>query len=150
MEEKWIDEFIDSYQTTYVFAIKEISDRVRKHDREVSIEQFFLLRELTRQDALSATEIACMMNVNKSAMTTKIKRLEEKNWITREKNSADRREILIKITQAGKDFTLKCEQDMKGLILDWVAILGEEESTEFLRLYQLITQTVVAKKRGEA
>ncbi|WP_163653657.1 MarR family winged helix-turn-helix transcriptional regulator [Listeria sp. PSOL-1] len=149
MEQHLVQQLIDSYQTTYIRATKDISEIINSLDREISTEQFFFLRELKKTDGISATDMAKRLNVNKSAITSKIKHLEEKRYIKKEVNLSDKRSMIVSMTDKGAAFTVKCEQVVERLIATWLNQLGDEESSQFVHLYSQFTTEVFQHVKEE-
>lgn len=124
-------------------AISEIS----ANTVDLSIEQFFVLREIATGDEISATELSACLNVNKSAITPKLKKLEEKDYIRRERNKQDKRAVVLTITEKGNSVYEECERQLELLVNEWLEILGEEDSEQFFELFQKINKSVVKPKK---
>lgn len=146
MEKQKIKQLIRSYQQTYIFALTQIHQVISElstNTADISIEQFFVLREVADNDGISASDIAISLLVNKSAVTPKLKKLEEKGYIIRAKNPSDKRAIVLTITEKGNEVYQECERKMENLVNEWLEILGETESEQFLKLYEKITKSVI-------
>lgn len=99
---------------------------------DLSIEQFFVLREIAAYDGISATELAAALSVNKSAITPKLKRLVEKGYIRREKNHQDKRAVILTISEKGNSVYEECEKRLELLVNEWLEILGKKTANTFL------------------
>ncbi|EUJ27420.1 MarR family transcriptional regulator [Listeria floridensis FSL S10-1187] len=148
-----IDHFIDGYMRTYLFALKEIDQAIEQVDfygKRISMEQFFMLRELCREEnGVSATQLSCRLNVNKSAVSAKIKNLEEKGFLVRSQNPFDRRAVVLHVSDQGREIFKVCEKAMQDLIGDWLRRFGKENSEMFMTLYdRLIDLVIVNLERG--
>lgn len=150
MEKQKVKQLIHSYQQTYIFALTQIHQAISElstSTADISIEQFFVLREIAENDGIGASDLALCLLVNKSAVTPKLKKLEEKGYIKREKNSTDKRAIVLTISQKGNEVYQECEQKLENLVNDWLEILGEKDSEQFLKLYEKITKSVIQTRR---
>lgn len=81
MERQKVKQLIKSYQQTYIFAMNQIHQAISEISAstvDLSIEQFFVLREIATYDGISATELAATLAVNKSAITPKLKKISRK------------------------------------------------------------------------
>lgn len=81
MGKEKISRLIESYMDTYIFALNSIHQLIADTSMggsDLSLEQFFTLREIASNDTINAGDIAKKFAVTKSAIATKIKRLEEK------------------------------------------------------------------------
>ncbi len=71
--------------------------------KEYSPEQIQVLKILSTYGALSSGKLATMQAVHKSAISNRLKKLEEKGLITSERDIKDQRTKIIQITSAGTD-----------------------------------------------
>jgi DNA-binding MarR family transcriptional regulator len=66
--------------------------------------QFFILRNLWEEDGRPLKELADSLNCTPATMTGIADTLERKKLVYRAANPADRRSLLLKLTEAGKEF----------------------------------------------
>ncbi|EIA19334.1 MarR family winged helix-turn-helix transcriptional regulator [Listeria fleischmannii] len=153
MNEKQINHFVDSYMRTYIFAFKEVNqviEQVTLDGKNISVEQFFLLRELTKKEGMSATELSNSLNVNKSAVSAKIRNLEDKGFLLRMNNPDDRRAVMLHISEKGNSIFNLCETEMKNLVYTWLLQLGDADAELFMNLYdKVIDSVVMTQARGK-
>lgn len=71
-------------------------------DKELSRNEFTILRILSEQGPKKVTEFAPILEVSASHITAVTDALVEKEWITRIRSKEDRRIIRIHITEAGE------------------------------------------------
>ncbi|AQY50945.1 putative MarR family transcriptional regulator [Listeria weihenstephanensis FSL R9-0317] len=148
MESEKIKQLIKSYEETYIFATRQLHDAIAEQilgKEGISFEQFLVLRYLAENGESSPNHLATVLHVHKSAITTKINRLLEKNLIHKEKNQQDQRSFVLNVTENGEKVYQACEQKLEELVSSWVEILGEEDSEQFLALYKKITASVIRK-----
>ncbi|MBC1805829.1 winged helix-turn-helix transcriptional regulator [Listeria sp. FSL L7-0993] len=150
MERQKVKQLIKSYQQTYIFAMTHIHQAISEistNTVDLSIEQFFVLREIAAYDGISATELAATLSVNKSAITPKLKKLVDKGYIRRKRNQQDKRAIVLTISEKGNNVYEACEKQLELLVNEWLEILGENDSEHFFELFQKITKSVVEPKK---
>ncbi|MBC2191569.1 winged helix-turn-helix transcriptional regulator [Listeria sp. FSL L7-0229] len=150
MERQKVKQLIKSYQQTYIFAMTHIHQAISEistNTVDLSIEQFFVLREIAAYDGISATELAATLSVNKSAITPKLKKLLDKGYIRRKRNQQDKRAIVLTISEKGNNVYEACEKQLELLVNEWLEILGEKDSEHFFELFQKITKSVVEPKK---
>ena len=70
----------------------------RVRDMDLTRSQWWLLTHLYRQDGLTQTELAELMEIEKPSLGRLLDRLELKSWIRREADPADRRVKRVYLT----------------------------------------------------
>lgn len=84
-------------------CLKQIRNEVNEIlDKELSRNEFTILRILSEQGPKKVTEFAPILEVSASHITAVTDALVEKEWITRIRSKEDRRIIRIHITEAGE------------------------------------------------
>jgi DNA-binding MarR family transcriptional regulator len=105
-------------------------------DQEVRQSEFRLLFTLLETDAtgIKVSDLSMQMQITPGAVTHMLNPLEEGGYIARLADPADRRVVLVKLTDKGKHTveTLKAKflEKLTGL----VGFLGERDVRELLRL----------------
>lgn len=56
---------------------------------------------------------------------------------------------MLTVTENGEKVYQACEQKLENLVSNWLEILGEEDSEQFLTLYKKISESVIQKTKGE-
>ncbi len=91
---------MSAYPRVY-FACHTRHVRDPKTDEEISRHQASILDHLDGVEGTSLLELADHMGVTPSTMSLNIDRLERRGYVTRERDTADRRRVLLKRTAAG-------------------------------------------------
>ncbi len=111
----------------------------------------FVLRCLARSPApLLPSDLSEQIHASTARIAVVLNRLERKGFVSRAIDTADRRRILVTLTEAGREYTETvraqlCE-NMKCLLEE----LGEQDAQEYLRITKRIlriTQSSVNKAR---
>jgi len=90
---------------------------------KVSYPQFFLLTYLDEEECLSMSSIAKMMGHSTAAATGMVDKLQELGYLKRFTAAADRRKIMVRITEQGKELIAR----MRGTIARNLANLMAQE-----------------------
>jgi len=91
---------LDAYPRIY-FACHTRHVRDPRTDEALSVHQASILDHLDAVDPLSMTDLAGHMGVTVATMSLAIDRLEAKAYVRRERDSRDRRRVLLRITESG-------------------------------------------------
>ena len=103
-------------------------------------EAFVLHYIFKRGGDVQPGEIGNAMNVSTARIAAALNSLEKKGLITRRIDTANRRNILVAITQAG----VKLAEDHRRIALESIAkmleLLGEHDAKEYVRIMQKLAQ----------
>lgn len=92
---------------------------------KISYPQFFLLTYLAEEESLSMSNIARMMGHSTAAATGMVDKLQELGHLKRYTAAADRRKIMVRITEQG----LELVERMRGNIArDLAALMAREDN----------------------
>lgn len=84
--------------------------------RELSLPQLFLLITLHERQTLTVSALADRLGVTAPSASALIDRMEERGWVVRERDAADRRVVHVSITDAGDNLL----DEMMGMKRDRV------------------------------
>jgi homoprotocatechuate degradation regulator HpaR len=71
-------------------------------DHDVTEQQWRVMRVLSEEGTLDATEVADKASILAPSLTRMIRSLEERGFITKHKDKADGRRVLLQVTAAGQ------------------------------------------------
>jgi DNA-binding MarR family transcriptional regulator len=97
-----------SKQTSLLYAVKRVEQVIRSHLDDllkptgITALQYTALTVLERHDGLPAAQLARNSFVTPQSMADMVRALEERRLIIRERNLRNRRELLIRLTDAGR------------------------------------------------
>jgi DNA-binding MarR family transcriptional regulator len=83
---------------------------------------------------LTATDLCTETKILKSQMNRILTQLEEKNLITRERSTQDRRKVYVCLTNEQSNAYLKQHEQIIKLLDDIIAKLGEEKTLEIIEV----------------
>ena len=111
-------------------VMSAFQQRIEKH--QLTLSQYFILRELWQDDGLSQREISERVNMLGPAMTVVLDTMEARGFVVRVRSSEDRRRINIFLTAKGRDLrpmSLRYSAEMHDAVL-----AGRSQSdVEFVR-----------------
>ena len=106
------------------------------------------LMALYRHEGLTQEELARELNVNKSSVTRQLAALEEKGYIRREADPADRRSLLVYPTDKANGL----RERMRRVLRDWsdylTADFTEEERETLSRLMGRVAERAESYVKG--
>jgi len=101
-------------------------------------ESYILNNLLKRSDAALPSELSADMGISTARVAVILNNLENKEYITREMDSSDRRKILVRLTEKGK---MRIVDEHKQLFENTrfvIREIGEEDAHELIRILQKI------------
>ena len=132
------DRLVDDVLALY-HLIRRTSHPV--HRAEMTPEQYWLLRLLRRHGALSIGELAEVLGVTGSSVTTACKRLEKVGLVTRERQVDDERMVRVALTDEGSARIESWEQLRRELLTQLLAPLDQDEQHTLQHLLERVLET---------
>ena len=110
MREK-LEEAIELFQEVLIYGSEHVvkSVNVDVWD-EYSPEQIQVLKILSTQGPLSNGKLAEIQGVHKSAISTRLKKLEEKGLVASDKDPNDQRAKVVQLTTSGEEVLRKSDE----------------------------------------
>ncbi|GGH74081.1 DNA-binding MarR family transcriptional regulator [Pullulanibacillus pueri] len=137
MDENQLNHIIERYEELNYLIHKRgeylISQEIHA---ELTYDQQFALRHIHKRKTTTSSELAQFLNVNKSAITALIRRLEEKGLIKRERQSLDRRIVHLSLTTKGVQLFDECEKKINELVSQLIKRFKDQEIIQFIELYE--------------
>jgi len=103
-------------------------------DEALQGEAFVLHYIMRHGDDVLPGEICDEMNVSSARIAQTLNNIEKKGWITRQISLNDRRKILVKLTQEGKNAAEKHNHDVVEIAAKMLYLLGEHDAKEYVRI----------------
>ena len=125
--------------TSLLYLVKRLELAVRAKLDEllrpsgITALQYTALTVLERHDGLSAAQLARDSFVTAQSMADMVRALEERALIRRERNPGNRRELLILLTDAGRELLAAHAEPVRLLEEQMVAGLAGRQIDEFRR-----------------
>jgi DNA-binding MarR family transcriptional regulator len=96
------------------------------------------------------TELAGREGLAQPTTTLMVKRLEERGWVARERDSADGRVVLVSLTAAGEKALAEVRADYRGALRDHMLAMSDEEVADLLTATHALQTLVEALQQGDA
>ncbi|MEG6574992.1 MarR family transcriptional regulator [Caldibacillus debilis] len=100
--------------------------------------QFILLLLISREGSPKLARLAEEMNVQPSAITVLIDRLEKLNYVKRITDPDDRRSVRVELTPLGREIIHDFRQRRRGILKSYLNRLSEEEIRTLTELLEKI------------
>ncbi|WP_270179753.1 MarR family winged helix-turn-helix transcriptional regulator [Alkalihalobacillus sp. CinArs1] len=148
MDERLI-EAVELFEDVMVFGTERVLKNVEADVwQEYSLEQIQVLKLISKNGALTAGVIAELQGVHKSAISNRLKKLEEKALIKIVKSEQDQRTKLVDLTEKGTEVLKESDQAVYAYIHDLFANhVKDEELDNFLIMFRKIKS--ILKLEGE-
>jgi len=109
---------------------------------EITPEQYWLLRLLHRRGPMSISELAEVLGVTGSSITTACKRLEKAGLVKRERqgDGCDERVVLAVLTAQGVEQIEMWQQERREMLSHMLSPLTQQEQDELQRLIERVLE----------
>ncbi|MBN8192124.1 MarR family transcriptional regulator [Bacillus sp. NTK074B] len=147
--DKRLIEAVELFEDVMVFGTERVLKNVKAEVwQEYSPEQIQMLKLVSKNGPIPAGMIAELQCVHKSAVSNRLKKLEEKNLIEIVKAEGDQRSKLVCLTDEGHKVVAESDQAVytyiEALFADQVK---DEELDQFLTMFRKIK--TILKLEGE-
>ena len=138
-----VDESLPGYVNESVATLEKIltSDNFSVFERitRISRGEIFVLKILLFNNGTSSpTEISEAMKSTKGRISAILNSLEKKGFIGREIDKDNRRNIIVTLTESGRDYVMKELQECYRIVAHVFEELGEEDSKKFVELTERV------------
>ncbi|MDM5298000.1 MarR family transcriptional regulator [Bacillus pumilus] len=147
MDQHKIAQLIQRYADVYIMMEKKVSSLIaEKLNKELTLDQYYSLRYINLHPGCTSTDLATECNVNKSAVTSMTNRLFNKNYIIREHDQADRRNVHLYVTPEGKDVVSRMEKQLQDFVRSYFEKFEEKEMESFIQTYEKLYQIIIEEE----
>jgi DNA-binding MarR family transcriptional regulator len=108
--------------------------------------QLIILKVLAKKGAMKPGLLAREVNLSHATVTGIVKRLENKNLISRQKDAVDRRSYLLSITEGGKSMLDSMPPMLQESFINKLSALKDWEKTLILSSLQRVTCMMSAEE----
>ncbi|NOU79449.1 MarR family transcriptional regulator [Paenibacillus sp. LMG 31459] len=98
----------------------------------LTVEQYTTLAHIQQAGSCTSSELAAEFGVKKSAVTSIINRLFEKEWVQRDTDPKDRRNIYLSLTDQGRTVFTETDLKIRRLVQPVIHEFQNEEIVDFL------------------
>jgi DNA-binding MarR family transcriptional regulator len=105
------------------------------YDKEMSRNEFFILKTLYEQGSKKSSDLSKMLNVSASHITAVTDSLIEKSWIQRVRSVSDRRIVDLHLTDEGKNTLELFEKKKTDFLLQKFNDFSDQDMENFITLF---------------
>lgn len=113
---------------------KELHDVIAKSGESMNYPHFFILHTLFYKEKCMVSELGNVMGLTSGAITTSINKLEEMDYIVRDRDQKDRRVVWVSLTNAGKESIQNIIDERNKVWNEHFLKLTEDEQKQLLVL----------------
>ena len=106
----------------------------------VTTSQCFLVVEIGRNPGICVKELANVLKLDKSAVSRAVEELVQKGFVVREPSKADRRCVVLTLTQEGEARFNKIENDMYEKFKNVFARIPKDKQGQVLEALQIYNE----------
>lgn len=132
-----LDTQVTKASPSLLYMVKQVELVVRSHLDElvrpsgITALQYTALTVLERHDGLSAAQLARDSFVTAQSIADLVRSLETRGLVRRERNPRNRRELLILLTDAGRELLARHEEQVRELEERMVRDLTAHQAQQF-------------------
>ena len=129
------DKTIDGIISRLFITAYKIEEKAtaKESGRRLSISELHVLREIGVGRSKSMSQVALGLKISVGALTTAIKKLEDKGYVQRRRNDEDKRVVNIELTKRGERAFEKNDLFHRNLIDAAIGGLTHEERATLLK-----------------
>jgi DNA-binding MarR family transcriptional regulator len=120
-----------------------ICDRVTIQQLGVTASQGYILLAIPETDSISMNDLSIKMRVANSTMTRMVDQLVQKGKVNRTADNQDRRIVLIRLTEQGKDVRIKLKSTLQDFFSQVLGDLPEDQRGEILHSLEVLNQSIL-------
>lgn len=129
----------------YLYAESRRVTKTEARERGLTGPQVSVLKILEATDDLSLTELSERMSAKNSTITGIVDRMERDGLVVRDRSSSDRRVVLIRATEKGRELAQSVKVGAMELLTSALGSLDEKDRQELRRIVLELAEHV----RGE-
>lgn len=127
--------------------LRGLSHPVRR--AEITPEQYWLLRLLSRVGPLNIGELANQLGITASSATAACKRLEKAELLTRERQVDDERIVRVALTEQGNAQIVIWHERKRQALAEMLSVLDPHEQEQFQQMLERVLEAAGARKYEE-
>lgn len=141
---------LTEFEELYVEFQRSVSVEWQKRmDRLVSSSQAMILRSLAVNGPQNASTLAERLRITPGAVTSLSDKLIASGYAHRNRDSNDRRMVLLEITDQGREILRQFKEENKHVVKQLFSGLPEEDINHLIRIYQHVLTNIETGKVEE-
>lgn len=102
--------------------------------RQLNRSDYRILKYLNENKNANPSNIASSLNLTRPNIAAALKVLEKKEYITREINVKNRKQIFVNLTDSGREFVNICSVQLQLLLTSWFSSINDEEANTLFEI----------------
>jgi DNA-binding MarR family transcriptional regulator len=98
----------------------------------ITMPQLVCLREISDNEPISLGQLTRLLHLNNSTVTGIVDRLEKRNLVRRVRQSRDRRQIHVKVTEDGRNFIKQAPKPLQEHFIEQIRLMDPLEVDKIL------------------
>jgi DNA-binding MarR family transcriptional regulator len=139
----------DDLITTQLLPRAALLSRLLLRETPIPRSEAGVLGTLSR-GACRITELAEYEGLAQPTMTLLVKRLEERGWVARERDAADRRAVLVSLTPGGAEALEQARAGCRAVLARHLAAMSADEAAALTTATEALGHLIDALQRGDA
>jgi DNA-binding MarR family transcriptional regulator len=133
-------------------SLRKITQAITLHSRDLSRRygltgpQLTILTEIANHQTLSVTQLARSISLSQATVTDILNRLEKRGLVERTRDSADRRRVLIRITDQCREILSQAPPPLQETFVERYGALSEWEQLMILSALKRVVDLMSAGK----
>ena len=145
-KEEYMDCYVGKLEAAFTKIMKKLGPQMSNLEGGLTPPQFYVLG-LLRKKQLTVTEMADLMQVQPSAITAILDRMHRSGFILRERSEIDRRVVVVKITEKGKEAHVKSQKKRLIVMKEYFSQFEKEELELLLNIYEKMARITEDKSK---
>lgn len=138
----------EGYQQLIHLAAEKHSEMMDRMSRDMKGEPF-VLAQLGHNGTMTPSELASGLGSSSARISAVLSSLEKKGLITRDIDHEDRRNILVTLTDAGREAGKERHEEMHSALCWVFEQMGERKTKQFIRLIREFTTYTTLCQPGQ-
>jgi DNA-binding MarR family transcriptional regulator len=138
----------DAGRISFGYQIRVLARRIdramaqRMAPHGVTLPQYYILRELFREDGITQRELSARLEATEPATLVTLRRMEENGLVLRARDTVDRRKIAVYLTRKGKRLRTLLREHARDVNALARGRLTDEDIARFRAILDRMSQNV--------
>jgi DNA-binding MarR family transcriptional regulator len=133
-----------------IMRATDVQSRRLSAEYSITGPQVICLRTVHEDGPMTATALAKLVHLSSSTVVGIIDRLEQRAWVVRERSTKDRRQILIHVTDEGRDLLMRVPSPLQERLASGLSRLPEKEQVQLATSIERIVELLEVPDFGAA
>jgi len=143
MDRELLNAYVARIDSAFLKTMRKINSELSDcQDLHLPPAQFLVLRLLAKHGNMTVSELADLLNVKPSAITSIVDRMARNGWLSRKRIEEDRRVVFVLATKSGLETLRQAEAIRQTIIEKYLSLLDKEELEQLVRIYEKLAALI--------